>query len=144
LRRCNLIIAAMIFLFVGTCQDKAGMGWGAQSSGQQTAPKGVVITDNQELDYSKFKVTFLEIGSTYCMQCRAMQPIVEEIAAQFAGKVQVVSYDFRKDPTPARERGVRFIPTQIFLDHEGKEFFRHTGYLPKEEILKILEKKDAK
>ena len=141
MRRCNLIFVILVFLFVGACQDKTGNSWGAQHSGQETAPKGVVITDNRELDFSKFKVTLLEIGANACIPCRMMQPVIKEIAGQFPNDVQVVFYDVWKDPTPARKYGVRLIPTQVFLDKDGKEFSRHVGFFPKDEILKVLEKK---
>ena len=144
MRRCNLIFVILAFLFVGACQDGTGKSRNAQQSGRQTAPKGIVITDNRELDFSQFKVTLLEIGATRCIPCRKMQPIIKEIAEQFPDEVQVVFYDVWKDPTPANKYGVRLIPTQVFLDKNGQEFFNHVGFFPKEEILKVLEKKDVK
>jgi len=32
------------------------------------------------------------------------------------------------------------LPTQVFLDENGKEFFRHEGFFPKEELMKIVDK----
>lgn len=144
MRRCNLIVVILVFLFSGACQDGLGKSRGGQASDQQTASKGVVITDNRELDFSKFKVTFLEIGANACIPCRMMQPVIKEIAGQFPNDVQVVFYDVWKDPTPARKYAVRLIPTQVFLDKDGKEFSRHVGFFPKDEILKVLEKKGVK
>jgi thioredoxin 1 len=131
-------------LFVGACQDGTGKSRRAQHLDQQAAPKGVVITDNQELDFSKFKVTLLEIGANACIPCRKMQPIIKEIAEEFPDDVQVVFFDVWKDPTPANKYGVRLIPTQVFLDKNGQEFSRHVGFFPKEEILKVLKEKGVK
>ena len=39
---------------------------------------------------------------------------------------------------------IRVIPTQIFLDKEGKEYFRHEGFFPKEELVNILKQKGVK
>ncbi len=144
MRRCNLIVVILTFLFVGACQDGTGKSWGGQHPGQQTASKGVVITDNRELDFSFYKVTLLEIGATRCIPCQKMQPIIMEIAEQFPHDVQVVFYDVWKDPSLARKFGIQLIPTQVFLDKDGQEFFRHVGFFPKEEILKVLEKKGVK
>ena len=141
MRRCNFIFVILVFLFVGACQDKTEKSWGAQHSAQETAPKGIVITDNRELDFSQFKVTLLEIGANACIPCRKMQPIIKEIAEQFPDDVQVVFYDVWKDPSPARKYGIQLIPTQVFLDKDGQEFSRHVGFFPKEEILKVLKKK---
>lgn len=131
-------------MFVGACQDGTGKSRRAQHLDQQAAPKGVVITDNQELDFSKFKVTLLEIGANACIPCRKMQPIIKEIAEEFPDDVQVVFFDVWKDPTPANKYGVRLIPTQVFLDKNGQEFSRHVGFFPKEEILKVLKEKGVK
>lgn len=81
---------------------------------------------------------FLELGSVGCRPCDMMAPIIAELKKDYAGKLSVEFYDVRKDPAPAREHGIRVIPTQIFLDRSGKEVFRHEGFLPKEEILPIL------
>jgi thioredoxin 1 len=70
-----------------------------------------------------------------------MQPIMKEIAAEYAGKIQVVFYDVWKDPRPARKYGIQLIPTQVFIDQGGKEIFRHVGYFPKGEILNMLKEK---
>jgi len=70
-----------------------------------------------------------------------MQPIMKEIAAEFAGKVQVVFYDVWKDPEPARKYKIQLIPTQVFVDRNGREVFRHVGFFSKEEIMKMLKEK---
>jgi thioredoxin 1 len=43
--------------------------------------------------------------------------------------------DIWKNPGAGEKYAVEMIPTQIFFDAEGKELFRHTGFLAKEEIL---------
>lgn len=101
----------------------------------------VLVTFDLNLDFSKHKVTFIELGADRCIPCRAMQPLMREIAKEYAGKVQVVFYDVWKDPRPARKYGIQLIPTQVFIDQSGKEIYRHVGYFPKEEILKMLREK---
>ncbi|MGQ9470820.1 MAG: thioredoxin family protein [Candidatus Aminicenantales bacterium] len=108
-----------------------------QAGGEGT----VLVTFDLNLDFSKHKVTFIELGADRCIPCRAMQPIMREIAKEYAGKVQVVFYDVWKDPRPARKYGIQLIPTQVFIDQGGKEIFRHVGYFPKEEILQMLKEK---
>ena len=81
------------------------------------------------------QVTFLELGSVRCIPCKMMQPIMEEIQKEYAGKVKVVFHDVWKDEGKpyAKQYGIAGIPTQIFLDKDGKEFFRHTGFLAKDQ-----------
>jgi len=100
----------------------------------------VLVTNRLDIDFSKHLVTFIELGADRCIPCKAMQPIMKEIAETYADRVQVVFYDVWKDPEPGRKYGVQLIPTQVFVDQKGKEIFRHVGLFPKEEILELLKK----
>ncbi len=77
----------------------------------------------------------LEIGSEQCIPCKMMMPVLEELRKEYDGKLEVVYIDLKKNPEAAKKFGIQLIPTQIFYDEEGKEFFRHTGFYPKEEIV---------
>ena len=82
----------------------------------------------------------LELGSVGCHPCDMMTPILDDLTKEYAGKLSVEFYDVRKDPSPAQQYRIKLIPTQIFLDSEGKEFFRNEGFLPKDEIILVLER----
>jgi thioredoxin 1 len=101
----------------------------------------VLVTNSLDLDFSKHKVTFIELGADRCIPCKEMQPIMKEIAEEYAGKIQVVFYDVWKDPQPARHYRIQLIPTQVFMDQNGTEIFRHVGFFPKDEILQMLREK---
>lgn len=87
-------------------------------------------------------VTFIELGSVKCIPCKMMQPIMDEIEKEYAGQVNVVFYDVWTEAgkSYAQEYGIRVIPTQIFLNQDGNEYFRHEGYFPKEELVEVLKK----
>ena len=89
------------------------------------------------------KVTFVELGSIRCIPCKKMQPIMEEIKKEYKGQVKVVFHDvWTAEGRPyAYTYRIRIIPTQVFLDKDGKEYFRHEGFFPKKELVKILKKK---
>jgi thioredoxin 1 len=91
----------------------------------------------------KKKVTFVELGSVKCIPCKMMQPIMKYIEKEYGEDVDVVFHDvWTTEGEPyARIFGIRAIPTQVFLDADGKEFFRHEGYYPKDEIVKVLKTK---
>ena len=109
------------------------------------AEKGqVLVTNRLDVDFAPYKITFIEIGADRCIPCKRMQPIMKEVAAEFAEDVQVVFYDVWKDPEPGRKYGVQLIPTQVFVDSTGKEVDRHVGFFPKEEIAALLVKQGAK
>jgi len=133
----SLVILMIIIPVLMPLASPAG-----QSRASTAAPRGeVLVTNDLELDFSKHRVTFIELGADRCIPCKAMQPIMKEIAEEYAGQIQVVFYDVWKDPAPARKYGIQLIPTQVFIDGSGKEIFRHVGLFPKDEILKMLKEK---
>lgn len=90
------------------------------------------------------KITFIELGSVNCIPCRQMQPIMKSIEEKYKGQVKVVFHDVWKDKAPAQKYGIQLIPTQVFLDENGTEFFRHEGFYPEEDIIKLFETKGIK
>lgn len=98
----------------------------------------------QNTDGITAKVTFVELGSVNCIPCKQMQPVMKSIEEKYKGQVKVVFHDVWKDKAPAQKYGIQLIPTQVFLDENGKEFFRHEGFFPEEEIDKLLVSKGLK
>jgi thioredoxin 1 len=94
------------------------------------------------LDFSQHKVTFIELGADKCIPCKAMQPVMQEIAKEYKGIIQVVFYDVWKVPEYAKQYGIKVIPTQVFMDKDGKEIFRHVGFFAQEDIIKALKERD--
>jgi len=86
----------------------------------------------------------LDLGATKCIPCKMMAPILEELAKEYKGQLEVQFIDVWKDQKAAEKYKINSIPTQIFYDAKGKEFFRHVGYFPKEDILKTFEKHGIK
>ena len=83
----------------------------------------------------------LELGSEKCTPCKMMKPIIEELQKEYKGKIEIEVIDVWKDSSYLDKYDIQSIPTQIFLDENGKEFFRHVGFYPKEDILKVFRDK---
>lgn len=77
----------------------------------------------------------VDLGSTTCIPCKKMAPILEELEREYAGRMTVLFIDINKDRQAAADYGIKLIPTQIFLDGAGRELFRHEGFIGKEDIL---------
>jgi len=94
----------------------------------------------------KPKVTFIELGSVNCIPCKMMQPVMKNIEMKYGSQVKVIFYDvWTQEQKPYADKyGIKLIPTQVFLDENGKEFCRHEGFYPEEEINKILKGKGLK
>lgn len=91
-------------------------------------------------NYSKnkqsYQYTFLEFGSKGCSACMRMEGVMDEIRKKHAERINVVFYNVMllENQEYMSYYGVATIPTQIFLDNTGKEFFRHNGYISSKEI----------
>lgn len=77
----------------------------------------------------------LDLGANKCIPCKAMAPILDELKKEYAGKMEVEFIDVWKNPDGGKRYKIQVIPTQIFLDANGKELFRHTGFYGKADIL---------
>jgi thioredoxin 1 len=92
----------------------------------------------------KGMVTLVDLGATECIPCKMMAPILRDLAREYEGKAAVIFIDVWKNPAPARQTGIRVIPTQIFYDKQGKEVGRHQGFLDKKSIVAVFEKLGVK
>ena len=104
------------------------------------------IDENVVNRASTSKVTFVELGSVNCIPCKQMQPVMKTIEEKYGNQVKVIFYDVWKEDQKkyATQYGIKLIPTQVFLDANGKEFHRHEGFYPETEIDKILQGKGLK
>ena len=95
------------------------------------------VTNESE---SSTQITFIELGSVECVPCKAMQPVMKAIEQKYNGKVKVIFYDVWTDQGApyAAQYGIQAIPTQIFIDKNGKEFYRHTGFYPENAIDRVI------
>ena len=89
------------------------------------------------------QITFVEIGSVKCIPCQMMKPIIDDIEKEYTGKVKVVFHDVwtPEGKEKAQKYKFRVIPTQVFLDKEGKEYYRHEGFFSKNELVEVLKRK---
>jgi thioredoxin len=77
----------------------------------------------------------VDLGAGKCIPCKAMAPILEQLRADYAGRLEVAFIDVWKDPDQGRAHQIRMIPTQIFYGADGRELARHEGFMSREEIL---------
>ena len=86
----------------------------------------------------KGMVTMVDLGADKCIPCKMMAPILEKVRKDFEGRAAIVFLDVWKDSSHGRRFGIHAIPTQIFFDAEGKEVFRHTGFMDENSIVTKL------
>lgn len=77
----------------------------------------------------------LDLGAGKCVPCKAMAPILEELKKSHAATFTVEFIDVWKDPEAAKPYKIKLIPTQIFYAADGRELFRHQGFMGRDDIL---------
>ncbi len=126
-------------------------GCAQSNSNDETQTKKIETAKAEEKDIAddkneKIIVTFIELGSVRCIPCQKMVPIMESVEEKYGDQVEVVFYDvWTPEGKPFGDKyGIKAIPTQIFLDENREEFFRHEGFFPEEELVKVLKSQGVK
>ncbi len=128
MKRIVLLAVAVIFL--------VGFGF-CLANGQSSSTPEVPAKD---------MVTMVDIGAKKCIPCKMMASVMEELEKEYGstGKAAIIFIDVWENPNEGRKFGIKSIPTQIFYDKEGKEVYRHEGFMFKNSIISMLEKLGVK
>ncbi|HPF52664.1 MAG TPA: thioredoxin family protein [Draconibacterium sp.] len=139
-----IVVAVFAAVFVAAFVLKDSMNSAiSEMMKQQASPEmtdaGQTIIDslyNYTANGFSFEITFLEFGSKGCSACARMEGVMDEITEKYPAKVNVVFVNVLKPESQLLMKyyGIAAIPTQVLLNKEGKEFFRHTGYISGEEL----------
>ena len=112
-------------------------------SGPGTNPSGTVGLQAQSTPLPSpgtGRVTMIDLGATECIPCKMMAPILEELKIRYTGRADILFIDVWKNPVQAKVYGIHTIPTQVFLDRNGREVYRNIGFMDKKRIVDILTK----
>jgi len=135
-----LPVVLLLVLLALSCQSS-----GSSTNQLDTMPSAPsagldLVSIPLEQAISSGKPTLAEFGRGICIPCKAMKPILEELAAEYEGKLNVVIVEIDDHMDQTRQHGIMAIPTQIFFDSSGQEITRHMGFYAKEDIIAQLKK----
>ncbi len=84
------------------------------------------------------KPVLVDFWAPWCGPCRAVAPIVEELAKEYSGKAGFAKVNVDDSPFVASSYGIMSIPT-IMIFKNGKPAEQVIGYKPKDELKKLLD-----
>ena len=88
----------------------------------------------------KDMVTMVDLGAKTCIPCKMMAPILIKLEKEYKGRAAIIFIDVWEHQDQAKKFRVSAIPTQIFYDKDGREIYRHQGFLDEEAIVTQLAK----
>ena len=80
----------------------------------------------------------VDFTATWCGPCKALAPIVEKLADEFAGKVKVGKLDIDESPEVTAKYGVRSVPT-VLVFKGGVKTGSNVGLTTRDKLVKLLE-----
>ncbi len=81
----------------------------------------------------------VDFSAEWCGPCKAMAPVLKELAGRVKGKAKIVKIDVDKNPQLAERLGVRAVPTFI-LYHKGQPKWRQSGMQSVQSLLQVIER----
>ena len=97
--------------------------------GKKAEPAGATAQTGVEAAQAKALPRLVDMGAGKCIPCKMMKPILEELKATCAETFKTEFVDVWENPDAGKQYGINLIPTQIFYGADGKELFRHEGFL---------------
>lgn len=93
----------------------------------------------QEEVISADKLVMVDLYATWCTPCKALAPVLEELADKYADKIKVVKVNVDEEESIAAKFGIASIPTVIFFKN-GQTAASFVGLRSASEIEKMIEK----
>lgn len=99
----------------------------------------VKVTDADFDSKVESAVQLVDFWATWCGPCKMIAPVLEELAADYEGKADILKLDVDENPSTAAKYEVMSIPTLIVFK-DGQPVDKVVGFQPKENLAEVLDK----
>jgi thioredoxin 1 len=100
----------------------------------------VCVFNDQNFDQEVIKSTvpvFVDFSATWCGPCKALAPIVDQIAEELDGKIKVGKVDIDDSPVTAGKYGIRGVPT-VMVFKGGERTAQYVGLTTKQRLIELI------
>jgi thioredoxin len=147
MKRNSIIMLAFLGLLLTAC---SGGGPAKEQGAKATASKFVtelsdesfkkLIFDyekNEDFRFDGDKPAIIDFYADWCAPCRQLSPLVESIAEEYSGKINVYKVDTDKEKKLANALGITGLPTLLFIPSEGMPR-SSLGLISREDMVKAI------
>lgn len=105
-----------------------------------TSEKVITVNDlNYDDEVAKSDIPVLiDFSATWCQPCRAIAPLVDQLAGEYDGRVKVTAVDIDEAPGTAQKFGIRGVPTLVMVKG-GEVVGQQVGAVPKVKIAALMD-----
>lgn len=90
-------------------------------------------------EYLGDKPALIDFYAAWCGPCKGLAPVLDELAAEYAGKIYIHKINTETEPELAQMFGIRSIPTLLFVPMQGQPQMAQ-GAMPKEALKELIDK----
>jgi len=148
MKKYIIIIITGLTLFLSECIAENPSGGRNEEGNPVTGSVKVLTNDsfrktifdydlNKEWKYKGQGPAIIDFYADWCPPCRQLSPLVEEIAREYSGKIDVYKVDTDKEKILAQNLGITNLPTLLFIPADGDPQIT-MGALPRESLVKAI------
>lgn len=146
MKKYFIISAFILSLFIAGCNNANTQGNGGTKNESSTV---VVLTNDsfkklifdydksQDFKFAGTRPAIIDFYADWCAPCRQLSPLVESIAEEYKGKIDVYKVDTEKEKLLAQNLGITGLPTLLFIPAEGMPR-SSMGLISREDMVKAV------
>ena len=89
------------------------------------------------------KPVLIDFFATWCGPCKTLEPILKQVKDSMGERISIIKIDVDKNQQIASKYQVRGVPTMILFQN-GKQLWRQSSVLSKEDVIKVITEKSNK